>query len=96
MGGWRRLGDNALRLVAAVPVGYGVASLWAMALARILPGERSEAAIIGALVALALCAIAAMYSYAARSGWRALWVLVLLGAIPGVIAWFSVEASGRL
>lgn len=93
---WRRFGDNALRLVAAVPVGYAVASLWAMALARVLPGERSEATVTGTLVALLLCALAAMYAYGARSGARALVVLSLLGAAAGAVAWVSIEATGRL
>ena len=92
---WRRRSDNALRIVAAVPVGYGVASLWAMALARILPMAPSEASVTGALVALALCAFAAMYAYGARSGWRALWVLLLLGGVAGGIAWLSITTSGR-
>jgi hypothetical protein len=38
---WARRGDLTLRVIAAVPLGYGVASLWAMALARLLPGTRS-------------------------------------------------------
>lgn len=93
---WRRRGDNALRLLAAVPVGYAVASLWAMALARILPGDRAEAAVTGALAAFPICAVAAMYAYAARSGARALSVLLALGAVAGGIAWFSIQTTGRL
>ena len=93
---WRRRGDNALRIVAAVPVGYGVASLWAMALARILPMAAAQAAVTGALVAFALCALCAMYAYAARSGARALWVLLAFGGIAGAIAWGSIATSGRL
>lgn len=93
---WRRIGDNALRLIAALPVGYAVASLWSMALARILPGDRVQATIAAALIALVLCAAAAMWAYAARSGWRALWTLVVAGAIAGGISWGSVAIWGRL
>jgi len=93
---WRRRGDNALRFVAAVPVGYGASSLWAMALARILPMSRSEATVTATLVALLLCALAPMYAYAERSGWRALLVLMLLGGIAGAIAWSSITATGRV
>ncbi|PZO74670.1 MAG: hypothetical protein DI632_13130 [Sphingomonas hengshuiensis] len=93
---WRRLGDNALRLIAALPVGYAVASLWSMALARILPGDRAQATIAAALIALALCACAAMWSYAARSGWRALWTLIVAGAAAGAISWGSVAIWGRI
>lgn len=93
---WRRRGDMVLRVIAAVPLGYGVGSLWAMALARLLPGDRAEATITASLVAFALCAFAAMWAFAARSGWRALWTLVLLGAVAGTITWLSVQSSGRL
>lgn len=92
---WRRRGDNALRFLAAVPVGYGVSSLWAMALARVLPMERSEATVTGALVALLLCALTAMYAYAARSGWRALLTLLLLGGVAAAIAWGSIATGGK-
>lgn len=85
-----------LRILAAVPIGYAVGSLWAMALARILPGARLEATIIAQLAAFALCAAAAMWAFAARSGWRAVWTLVALGALAGVIAWWSIQLTGRI
>ena len=93
---WRRLDDNALRLIAAMPVGYAVASLWAMALARILPGDPVQTTMAAALIALLLCALAAMWAYAARSGWRALWTLVVAGAVAGAITWGSVAIWGRI
>ncbi len=93
---WRRATDNGLRLIAAVPVGYGVASLWAMALARILPGDRAGATVTATLVAFAVCAVAVMWAYAARSGWRALWTLVVAGGVAGAIAWGSIAVGGRL
>lgn len=92
----RRRIDNTLRFVAAVPLGYAVASLWGAAIARVLPMEQSEATVTGTLVALLLCALAAMYAYGARSGWRATWVLLLLGAIAGGITWASIAATGRI
>lgn len=93
---WRRLADNALRLIAALPVGYAVASLWAMVLARILPGDPVQTTMAAALIALLLCALAAMWAYAARSGWRALWTLVVAGAVAGAITWGSVAIWGRI
>lgn len=93
---WRRLADRSLRLLAAMPVGYGVASLWAMALARLLPVPAFPATVIATVVAFAICAAAAMWAYAARSGWRALWTLLALGGIAGAIVWASVAATGRL
>jgi len=93
---WARRGDIGLRVVAAVPLGYATASLWAMAIARLLPGDRAEASVTASLIALMLCAIAAMWAFAARSGWRALWTLVVAGAVGGAIAWISIDASGWL
>ncbi len=93
---WRRRGDMVLRIIAAVPLGYAVASLWAMALARLLPGDRAQASVAAMLVAFALCAFAAMWAFAARSGWRAFWTLALAGALAGGAAWLSIAASGRL
>jgi hypothetical protein len=65
---WARRGDIALRVVAAVPLGY----------------------------ATALCAIAAMWAFAARSGWRAIWTLATVAGIAAAIAWVSIDATGRL
>lgn len=93
---WAKRGDMVLRVLAAIPLGYAVGSLWAMALARVIPGERSEATIIATLVAFVICAGGAMWAFAARSGWRAVWTLVLLGAVAGAIAWASIQATGRL
>lgn len=92
----RRHGDNALRIVAAMPLGYAVASLWAAALARLLPGDRAEATVAATLIAFALCAMAAMWAYAARSGWRAVWTLAVIGAVAGAITWLSIASGGRL
>ncbi len=93
---WKRRGDMTLRIVAAVPLGYAVASLWAMALARLLPGDKAEATVAATLVAFALCAGAAMWAFAARSGWRAFWTLLAAGAIAGGLTWLSIIESGRL
>ncbi|MEW9856512.1 hypothetical protein [Novosphingobium sp. M1R2S20] len=93
---WRRRGDAALRLLAALPLGYAVASLWAMALARVLPGPPEEATVAASLIAFLICAVAAMYAYAARTGWRAFWVLTAAGGLAAFIAWLSISAGGRL
>lgn len=91
-----RRGDNTLRFIAAVPLGYAVASAWAMALARLLPGERSEATVTATLMAFVICATAVMYAYAARSGLRALLVLAALGGVAGLATWASIASGGRL
>lgn len=93
---WKRRGDNALRIVAAIPLGYAVASLWAMALARLLPGDPSQASVAAALIAFVICPAAAMWAFAARSGWRAFWTLLGAGAIAGGMAWVSIAIGGRI
>ena len=93
---WARRGDIALRVVASVPLAYATASLWAMALARLLPGDRAEATVTAALIAIALCALAAMWAFAARSGWRAIWTLGLAAAVAAAITWISIDATGRV
>lgn len=92
---WRRRGDVALRVIAAIPLGYAVASLWAMALARLLPGDTAQATITATLLAFVICAVAAMWAFAARSGWRAVWTLGAAAAVAGAITWASIAATGR-
>lgn len=93
---WQRSGDMLLRILAAVPIGYAVGSLWAMALARIWPGAPLQATVAAQLAAFVICAAAAMWAFAARSGWRAVWTLTALGAIAGMIAWSSIQLTGRI
>ncbi|MDO7840839.1 hypothetical protein [Sphingomonas immobilis] len=93
---WLRRGDNALRILVAMPGGYAVASLWAMALARILPGGPANATIAATLVAFAICAVTAMWAFAARSGWRAFWTMLLAGAAAGAITAISIQLTGRI
>jgi hypothetical protein len=93
---WHRRGDATLRLLAAMPLGYAVASLIAMALARILPMPAAAASMTATLVAFAICAGAAIWAYAASSGWRACWTLAAVGLVAGGIVWISNSAGGRL
>ena len=86
---WRRLGDLMLRIAVALPIGYGVATLWAMALSRTLPMSRSDATTTGMLVAFVICAGVAMWAFAARSGIRALGVTGLFGGAAGLLLWLS-------
>jgi hypothetical protein len=85
-----------LRIVAALPLGYAVATLWAMATARMLPIDASQATTTGMLAAFVICPFAAIWAFAARSGWRAVWVLALAGALAGGITWLSIATGGRL
>lgn len=85
----RRLGDLMLRIAVALPIGYGVATLWAMALSRTLPMTRAAATTTGMLVAFAICAVVAMWAFAARSGVRALAITAIFGGAAGLLLWLS-------
>jgi len=93
-GAWRRRGDMILRVVAAMPLGYAVATWWAMALSLILPMRPENATGTGMLAAFVICAVAAMWSFAARSGWRAFWTLAALGGVAGGIIWLATLTGG--
>lgn len=89
----RRRGDLTLRILAALPLGYAVGTLWAMALSRILPMPRADATTTGMLAAFAICAVSAMWAFAAKSGWRAVWVLTAAGGIAAAITWASMAGG---
>lgn len=90
---WRRRGDMALRIVAALPLGYATGTLWAMALSLILPMDAANATTAGMLAAFVICAVSAMWAFAAKSGWRAFWVLAVAGGAGGAIIWASMAGS---
>lgn len=91
---WRKRGDLVLRILAALPLGYAVGTLWAIALSVILPMRPEEATTVGMLSAFAICAAAAMWAFAARSGWRAIWVLAVAGGVPAALTWIATRAGG--
>ncbi len=84
-----------LRAVAALPLGYAVATLWAMALSRVLPMSAANATGTGMLVAFVICAVAAMWAFAAKSGWRAVWTIAAAGGVAGALLWLSFVGSAR-
>lgn len=91
---WRKRGDIVLRILAALPLGYAVGTLWAIALSVTLPMRPEEATTTGMLVAFAICAVSAMWAFAAKSGWRAVWVLAVAGGVAAAIAWVAMKTGG--
>lgn len=91
---WRKRGDMILRILAALPVGYAVATLWAIALSVILPMRPEQATTVGMLVAFAICAVAAMWAFAAKSGWKAMWVLAVAGGVAAALTWIATRGGG--
>ncbi|SEN69622.1 hypothetical protein SAMN05192583_3341 [Sphingomonas gellani] len=55
-----------------------------MALARFLPMTPVSATVIATLLAFAISAAAVMWAYATRSGWQALWTLLVAGTVAGM------------
>jgi hypothetical protein len=100
--GWLRRGSAglhyrlgvAVRALAAVGGGYGVAALAAAALALYLPMSPAEAAITGTLVSFVVYACAVMWVFAVRSALRA-WVgLAAAATLPGaLLLWHHYTGS---
>lgn len=90
---WRKRGDIVLRILAALPLGYAVGTLWAIALSVTLPMRPEEATTTGMLVAFAICAVAAMWAFAAKSGWRAVWVLAVAGGVAAALTWIATAGG---
>ena len=84
---WRYRAAIASRTIAALIGCYGASTAIAMALARVLPMSRSEAATTATMVATLVLPALVMMVFAVRSAWRAWgWIagLTLAGA---AVAW---------
>ncbi|MDC0707573.1 DUF3649 domain-containing protein [Stigmatella sp. ncwal1] len=73
----------ALRLVAAAVGGYGLAYTATAFLSVWLPLARTDRVMFASLASFAVYTGAILYAFAARSPWRACWVL---SALCGVLA----------
>ncbi|MCL1634250.1 DUF3649 domain-containing protein [Luteimonas sp. SX5] len=76
----------ASRVLAALLAGYWVAWGSTAFLTLALPMSRANRVTTASLLCFAVWTAAAMYAFAARSSWRAWWVLLLAGGIPYAIA----------
>ncbi len=86
----RRKGNARLwaRGLLALIGGYAVAAGWADGLARLLPGNPADAALVATMVSFVIYALAAIWTYAARSTPRAalgLTTAFALGAAPAAL-----------
>jgi len=73
------------RSMAAILGGYALAATCAMFFAVALPIARGQAVLTGMLVAIALCACAALWAFATRTALRA-WVGILM---PTALFWLG-------
>jgi hypothetical protein len=78
------------RSIAAIVGGYALAATSAMFFALALPLPRSQAVLTGMLVAIVLCACAALWAFATRSALRA-WLGIVL---PAALFWMAAEWLG--
>lgn len=74
------------RTLAALLAGYWVAWGVTAFLTLALPLARAERVTAASLLCFAVWTAAAMYAFAARTSWRAWWVLLLAGGVPYAIA----------
>jgi len=88
----------AVRAVAAILGGYGVAALFAAVLALCLPFAfgmaRSEATMTGTLASFLVFALAVMWVFAARSALRAWSGLVVVAGSLGVLLLVLLRLTG--
>ncbi len=87
--GWRYRANVAARAVAGSAGAYGVAALFAAALARTLPMSRLEAVSLATLLAFLVAPAGAVWAFLAPGPWRA-WAGMLGAALLfGGVAWLA-------
>lgn len=84
---WRYRGNVAARAVAGTLGAYGVAALFAAALARALPMPRVEAVMPATLLAYPLMPAVTIWAFLARGPWRACGGVAVAALLFGGIAW---------
>ena len=70
----------AVRTAAALLAGYALASASTVLLSAVLPFDRIERVFTGTLLSFAVWTCAALYAFAAKTAWRAVWVTIALAA----------------
>lgn len=75
----------AVRTAAALLAGYALASAGTVLLSALLPFDRVERVFTATLLSFAVWTCAALYAFAAKTAWRAVWVtagLAIIMALP--------------
>jgi hypothetical protein len=68
----------AVRTAAALLAGYALASASTALLSAVLPFDRVERVFTATLLSFAVWAGAVLYAFAAKTAWRAVWVMCAL------------------
>jgi len=92
---WGYRGGVALRALAAIVIGYLVAYGFTAFGTVVLPFDRNDRVVAASLLCFFVWCAAAMYAFAARSAWRACWVLALWAGAMYAVAWLFPEAAAR-
>ncbi len=85
----------ASRVSAALLAGYFVAWASTAFLSLALPMSRPDRVITASLLSFAVWAFAALYAIAARSAWRAWWVLLAIGGGLSAVVWLGGDLVAR-
>lgn len=83
----------AARLLAAIAGGYVLTAISMSLLAVLLPASRVDAVMTATLLSFPVYAVAIMWSFAARTVWRAWAGLVLPAAVAGCALWLHGSAA---
>jgi hypothetical protein len=86
----------ASRVLAALLGGYLVAWGSTAFLILALPMSRVDRVVTASLLCFAVWCAAAVYAFAARSAWRAWWVLLAVGSALNTIAYLFAEQAARV
>lgn len=83
------------RILVAVLLGYALAYAVTACLSIYLPLPRPDQVSFGSLGCFAVWVAAIVYAFAARSAWRACWVLALASLALGGLAWLGLDYGAR-
>ena len=75
--GGRYRAGIAVRVATALVMGYALASAFTVLLSAVLPFDRVERVFTATLLSFAVWTCAAIYVFAAKTAWRAVWVTTL-------------------
>ncbi|WP_368562083.1 DUF3649 domain-containing protein [Pseudoxanthomonas sp. UTMC 1351] len=86
----------ASRVLAALFGGYFVAWGSTAFLTLVLPMSRVDRVVTASLLCFAVWCAAVVYAFAARSAWRAWWVLLAVGGVLNTVAYLFAEQAARI
>ncbi|MDG2527292.1 hypothetical protein [Caulobacter endophyticus] len=88
-GNWQGVRDVIARILLAAVGGYAVMAACTVLLARVLPGQALDRTLWATILSFAIYAGLVVWTFAARSALRAGAVLLAIGAVAGLCAWWA-------